>query len=135
MEWTEDLAVGVKRIDEQHKELFRRINALVDAIRKSECKYTIDGTIQFLAEYAASHFGEEEGFMAEHHYPEFKQHRAQHEIFLRALDSLKRQAAEPRIKGSSYDLSVETNRVVVDWIIAHIMRVDKKLGAYLRRGE
>jgi hemerythrin len=135
MEWTEDLSVGVKRIDDQHKELFRRISGLEDAIRKAECKYTIDGTIQFLAEYAVSHFGVEEQFMADHRYPEYEQHKTQHKIFLRALAELKKQAAERRIKGSSYDLSVETNRVVVDWIISHIMRVDKKLGAFMQTKE
>ncbi|MDA8433383.1 MAG: bacteriohemerythrin [Nitrospiraceae bacterium] len=135
MEWTEDLAVGVKRIDDQHKELFTRINGLVDAIRTGKCKETIDGTIQFLAEYALSHFREEEQCMADHRYPEFSRHKAQHAIFMRALDDLKKQAAEPRVKGMSYDLSVETNKVVVDWIITHIMRIDKKLGAFLRTGE
>jgi hemerythrin len=135
MQWTEGLAVGVRLIDDQHKELFRRINSLEEAIRKAECKYTIDGTIQFLAEYAVSHFGEEERFMVEHSYPEYEQHREQHKIFLDALDKLKKEASRPRITGSSYDLSVETNRVVVDWIISHIMRVDKKLAVFLLNRE
>ncbi len=134
MQWTEDLSVGVARIDEQHRELFRRINVLVDAINNARCKYTIDSTIDFLAEYAATHFSQEEEVMEAAGYPEFAEHRAQHAIFMKALTDLGNQAAKPREKGSSYDLSVETNRVVVDWIIAHIMRVDKKLGAYIRRG-
>ena len=54
---------------------------------------------------------------------------------MRALDGIKKQAAEPRVRGMSYDLSVETNRVVVDWIITHIMSVDKKLGAFLQNKE
>ncbi len=133
MQWTEDLSVGVAQIDEQHRELFRRINGLEDAIRNAQCKYTIDSTIEFLAEYAATHFRQEEEVMEACGYPGYAEQAAQHAVFLKALADLKKQAAEPRGKGSSYDLSVETNRVVVDWIIAHIMRVDKKLGAFLQR--
>lgn len=132
MIWTEELSVGVERIDSQHKELFRRINGLVDAIKRAECKYTIDGTIRFLEEYALIHFSEEERYMRSYSYPEYRQHKAQHAIFLHSLSALKKQSASPRQKGDSYDLSVETNRVVVDWILSHIAQVDKKLGEFLK---
>lgn len=132
MQWTEDLSVGVEEIDNQHKELFRRINSLVDAIKKAECKLVIDGVIKFLEEYAIIHFTEEEGYMVRHGYPEYPQHKAQHAIYLKALADVKEQAAQPRIQGGSYELSVTTNQVVVDWIIAHIAKVDKKLGEFLR---
>lgn len=132
MQWTEDLSVGIEEIDNQHKELFRRINSLVDAIKKAECKLVIDGVIKFLEEYAIIHFTEEEGYMIRHGYPEYPQHKAQHAIYLKALADLKEQAARPRLQGGSYELSVTTNQVVVDWIIAHIAKVDKKLGEFLR---
>jgi hemerythrin len=132
MEWTEDLSVGVEEIDSQHKELFRRINNLVGAIKKGECKYIIDGVIKYLEEYAAHHFSEEEGLMIRSGYPEYLPHKAQHSIYLRSLADLKEQAAQPRVQGSSYELSVTTNQVVVDWIVAHISRVDRRLGEFLR---
>ena len=132
MEWTEDLSVGVEEIDSQHKELFRRIHNLVEAIKKGECKFVIDGVIQFLEEYAAHHFSEEEGLMVRNGYPEYLGHKAQHALYLKSLADLKELAAQPRAQGSSYELSVTTSQVVVDWIVAHIARVDKKLGEFLR---
>lgn len=135
MEWTQDLSVGVEEIDEQHKELFKRIKNLVDAIKNAECKYVIDGTIGFLEEYAVSHFAVEEKYMKESRYEDLQQHKAQHAIFLNSLAELKKQSAEPRVKGSSYDLSVTTNQMVVDWIISHIVRIDKKLGEFLKARE
>ena len=131
MEWTPDLSVGVEEIDEQHRELFSRINSLVAAIKSADCKNKIDGVISFLEEYAATHFALEEGIMVRHGYDEYDRHRQQHAIFLRALADLKLQAAAPRVQGASYDLSVTTNQVVVDWIRLHIMSVDKRLGAFL----
>ncbi len=60
MEWTGDLAVGINKIDEQHRELFKRINDLLLAIREQRCRAEIDKTIEFLDDYARFHFSEEE---------------------------------------------------------------------------
>jgi len=48
MEWSKDMAVGIETIDEQHRELFKRINDLLRAIKEHRCKSEIDGTINSL---------------------------------------------------------------------------------------
>ncbi len=132
MQWTEDLSVGVDEIDNQHKVLFSRINNLVTAIKQHRCKDEIDNTIRFLEEYAATHFAYEEKYMQDSHYPEYPRHKAHHARYLEHLSELKKEAAAPRVKGGSYDLSVTANQMVVDWIIDHIMKVDRKFGDYLK---
>lgn len=133
MEWTKDLSVGIERIDEQHRELFAKINDLVVAIKSHTCKYKIGDVMKFLEDYVVFHFGEEEEFMRELDYPGYGHHRAQHEEFMRNLEKLKKEL--PKLEGGkkpgSYDLSVETNQIVVDWIIEHISKVDKSLGKFL----
>jgi hemerythrin len=32
----------------------------------------------------------------------------------------------------SYELSVTANQIIVDWIVDHIMKVDKKFGEFVR---
>ncbi|NJD55364.1 MAG: bacteriohemerythrin [Nitrospirae bacterium] len=130
MQWTEDLAVGVEAIDSQHKELFRRINGLVDAIGQGKCKSVIDSVITFLEDYAVVHFSAEESSMVKNAYPEYDQHRKQHSLYLANLSDLKKELAED---GPSYVLSVTTNQVVVDWIISHILQTDMKFGEYLKK--
>ena len=129
---TEKLATGISTIDSQHKELFRRINSLVSAIKQHRCKSEIDGTITFLDDYARVHFTEEERYMRETNYGGFEEQREDHKKYLSALAGLKEQASLPRVQGVSYDLSATTNQVVVDWIVDHIMKVDMKFGAFLR---
>ncbi len=133
MEWTEKLSIGVKTIDSQHKELFKRINNLVVAIKQQRCKEEIDSTIKFLDDYARIHFAEEERHMRQAQYPGLEEQRQDHKKYLAALAELKKQAALPRIQGASYDLSATTNQVVVDWIVAHILKIDMKFGEFLRR--
>ncbi len=133
MEWTEKLEIGIKTIDSQHRELFKRISNLVTAIKQHRCKEEIDGTIKFLEDYARAHFSEEEKHMREARYPGYEEQRRDHRKYLSALAELKAQAALPRIHGSSYDLSATTNQVVVDWIVDHILKADMKFGEFLRK--
>ena len=134
MKWTEDLSIGVELIDNQHKELFSRITDLVDAIKHHTCKYKIPDVVRFLDEYIVFHFGEEEAFMQKHKYPQYPRHKAQHTKFIANFNELKKelQKLEGGKKPGSYDLSVETNQVVVDWILDHIVKVDKEFGVFLK---
>jgi len=132
MEWNEKLAVGIDTIDSQHKELFKRINNLVMAIKEHRCKSEIDGVLKFLDDYARIHFSEEEKHMSDSGYVGLDEQKEEHRKYLAMLHELKEQAAQPRIQGASYDLSATTNQVVVDWIVDHIMKVDMKFGEYLK---
>lgn len=133
MKWTEDLSVGVEAIDNQHKELFNRINSLVDAIKQHICKHKISGVIQFLEDYIQIHFDEEERYMLKYEYPEYQFHKAQHEHFKKEFSALKTELIkiEGGAKPGAYELSVATNQVVVDWILDHITRIDKQFGKFL----
>ena len=132
MEWSEKLSVGIKTIDSQHRELFKRINNLVGAIKQHRCKDEIDGTIQFLEDYAKVHFAEEEKHMKETRYAGYGEQVQDHKKYLAALVEIKAQASLPRVPGGSYDLSATTNQVIVDWIVDHIMKVDMKFGEFLK---
>jgi hemerythrin len=129
MQWTEDLAVGVEVIDRQHQELFRRIDHLVQAVKKKECKFMIGDVIQFLKEYVVEHFGDEERIMQEQKYPAYQAHKAQHEWFIGEFASMEE---ELRNEQSSYTRSVYTNQMVVDWITAHIKKLDRELASFLK---
>ena len=133
MEWTEDLAVGIIKIDEQHRELFKHISNLLLAIREHRCKAEIDDTIRFLDDYARFHFSEEEKRMEEVGYKGLQEHKLQHVVYLKNITELKHQSSLPRESGMSYELSVTANQIVVDWIVAHIMKTDKLFGVYLRQ--
>ena len=136
MEWTQDMSVGIETIDSQHRELFKRINELLKAIKEHRCRSEIDGTIKFLDDYAVFHFREEEQRMVAAEYPGLEAHQQQHAIYMKNLAEVKEEAARPRIQGASYELSVTVNQIVVDWIVDHIMKVDRKFGEYMKgRGQ
>lgn len=128
IEWTEDLAVGVIEVDLQHQELFRRINALLEACSQGKGRDNVAKIIDFLGEYTITHFSSEEKLMALHKYPEFESHKKQHELFIENFMNLKKKL---EAEGPGGHIVIETNRVVITWLNSHIRNVDKKLGAFL----
>jgi hemerythrin len=70
--------------------------------------------------------------MQESGYDELEDHRKHHAVYLNNIKELKELASQPRIQGMSYELSVTTNQVVVDWIVDHIMKIDRKFGKYVK---
>ncbi len=136
MEWNESLSVGFRKIDADHRELFKMIKELGDAINQHTCKYKIDDVIKFLENYVKNHFAMEEKYMKTFKYPEYRQHRAEHEKFMITFAGLKRGLQKIKASGSyagSYELSVTTDQVLVDWLLDHIAKVDRKLADFLNK--
>ena len=129
IEWTEDLAVGFEIIDEQHKELYRRINELLESCGQGKAREVVGETIKFLEDYVVSHFGREESLMQKYGYPDYPKHKGYHTEFINSFKELK---AKFEADGPGPHIVIMTNRIVVGWLNSHIRNVDKLLGAYLK---
>jgi len=127
--WTNELATGSEEIDNQHRELFRKINHLFEACRQGKGKEEVRRTIQFLDDYVVSHFSTEESYMKRLNYPGYAVHKAQHLAFTGNFLELKRRLEE---EGPGVFLVINTNQIIVEWLVNHIRKVDKELGAFLR---
>jgi len=128
-EWTDDLATGVELIDKQHKEIFRRINGLLEACRLGKGKEEVGKTIAFLEDYVVHHFAAEEKAQKDYAYPEYPQHKEIHDRFIVDFAGLKKRFDD---EGATLSMVLVTNQVVTDWLINHINKIDKKLARYLQ---
>jgi hemerythrin len=127
IEWTDDLATGSEIIDAQHKELFNRINALLEACRQGKGKTEIGGLMQFLDDYVVQHFSEEEDYMEKNAYPGYARHKAEHLQFMENFRDLK---TEFEKDGPGFYLVMRTKEMVVRWLLEHIRKVDRSLGTF-----
>jgi hypothetical protein len=59
----------VDEIDDQHKEIFRRINGLLDSCRQGKGKEDVGKVINFLDDYVVTHFGREEKYVIDNSFP------------------------------------------------------------------
>lgn len=129
LQWNDDLMVGYKGIDDQHKEIFVNAESLIDACQKGKGKNVVGEMIEFLSNYVVEHFGVEENLMKDNDYPDFVSHKNQHDLMIEKMKDLKNTLES---EGPSLQIVILTNRTVVNWLVSHINTTDKKLGAYLK---
>jgi len=131
IEWRESLAIGVDAIDSQHKELLLRFDRLLNACQSGQGIEELRKLQGFLDEYVHTHFSDEEALQRENRYPAYETHRAEHIYFIEQLNKLKQETKE---EGISTHHVVETNNMLLKWLLNHISKVDKELGAFLKSG-
>jgi hemerythrin len=129
IEWRESLAIGVPVIDNQHKELLSRFDKLLKACETGKGIEELRGLLEFLDTYVVTHFSDEEGIQRVRHYPGYAAHKKEHEWFIARLKALK---AEIATEGVAVHHVMETNNMLLKWLINHISKVDNELGKFLR---
>lgn len=127
--WIPSMAVGHATIDEQHQELFRRADDLIDAMMNGRAAGEMRQLLLFLRDYCRDHFGMEEGLMASTGYPVAEAHRIAHREFERRFAAIEKAMAE---KGPSAAVILDTKDLIRGWLVDHIAAVDTRLAAFLR---
>ncbi|WP_183356341.1 bacteriohemerythrin [Geomonas silvestris] len=127
--WTNDLATGVADIDNQHREIFARVNRLSEACAEGKGKEEVLKLLNFLEDYVREHFAAEEKLQIREGYPEYAAHKAMHARFIADLERL---ASTFREEGATLSLVIMTNKTLTAWLVQHISKVDMELAAYLK---
>jgi hemerythrin len=127
VQWTEDLATGVDRIDEQHRELYAQVAALHQAMRGGQLG-RVPAIVEFLQRYALEHFATEEREMAAAAYPDLAEHRRLHQQFVGEFLRHKALLAS----GIAPSAVVALSQWLTDWLRDHVRRVDGAMARHLR---
>jgi hemerythrin len=127
--WYPALELGVKEIDEQHRELFRRIDALVEAMMRRSGPEELAQVFDFLGTYVYEHFAAEESMMRIHGYPQYEEHVKEHKRFIEDFKGLQREYTK---EGPTALLLIRVNARVTQWLAEHISRTDRAFGTFLK---
>ncbi len=131
IQWRDSLAIGVEAIDNQHKELLLRFDGLLNACEEGRGKDEMKRLLSFLEEYVQTHFRDEEALQRLHRFPGYKEHCVQHADFEARIKALR---SEIDAEGISMHHVIQTNNLLLKWLLNHISKVDKELGAYIKPG-
>jgi hemerythrin len=129
IEWTSELSTDVTAIDDQHKELFRMVNALFEACNQGKGAIEMTKAMKFLEDYVGVHFSAEEDYMKKYFYPKYSAHKSEHLAFIEKFTDLKTKFEK---EGAGIVTVILLNRIIVDWLTNHIRKVDKEMGAFLK---
>ena len=123
--WNDNLSVGVKEIDQQHKKLIDLINALNDAMKVGKGKEALGKIVNSLIDYTATHFKTEEKYFDKFGYPEKLNHKIEHEAFVKKAVDFK-----TGFDKNELPLTVEVLNFMSTWVVTHIKGTDKKYSAF-----
>lgn len=130
IQWRDSLLIGVEAIDNQHKELLVRFDRLLISCEEGRGAEELKKLLSFLEEYVHTHFKDEEALQRLHRFPGYQEHCAQHAYFINQIRELRN---ETNKEGFSLHHIIETNYLLLKWLLDHISKVDKELGTYIKR--
>ncbi|GHV69341.1 hypothetical protein AGMMS49928_11240 [Spirochaetia bacterium] len=126
--WDDSLSIGIKKIDDQHRQLFDAVNNLIDAVEQGRGKDELKKALDFLTNYTVTHFADEEEIQKQYGYPDFENHHRIHESFKKMAVALAKEFLEA---GTNEALVKEVKRKFGDWLVTHIKGQDSKLGVFI----
>ncbi len=130
--WKERYKIGIPKIDQQHKELFKRSNKLITIVRNDtslENKVNeIEKLLIFMEEYVNIHFSDEEQLQKQINYPKYKAHKKTHSNFKNYIKNVIQ-----RFKNDNRDktLIMEFSGRLMTWLINHVANEDQKISNFL----
>lgn len=121
--WSEKFSVGVPVFDEQHRRLVEMINQLFDAARDDRAPEAFLKLRQRFLEYAATHLRQEEAALRAVNYPDYAQHKLEHDRYVTRVREL---LSEGPDVATTHDLL----RFLKEWWVWHIQESDKEYSEY-----
>ncbi|MEI7608606.1 MAG: bacteriohemerythrin [Rhodospirillaceae bacterium] len=127
IEWSDKVSVGVKGFDDDHRQIFDAINKLYDAY-DAGCDHEIIGYIIIdLLNFADEHFETEERVLRQLNYPYIRGQELAHQSFVKQIIDIKNNY----VTYSDRSASLKIASLLRDWLIEHIIGMDKKYQDFL----
>jgi hemerythrin len=128
--WSPSFSVGVKLIDDQHKELLNLTNDLFNHCvgdEASEREY-FKKVIAKAIEYVKIHFSTEEKIMIATKFSGYREHKRQHDAFVLTVV----EQVNAFNEGKSFTL-LSFTKFLKDWVLTHIAVSDKLYFEYFKK--
>ena len=126
IEWQNEYTVGVKELDDQHRNLLKTINTLLEEQRDKYEAAKFSTALSSLIHYAYIHFATEERYLLQVHFPNLKQHVLEHINFI-----MKTVGLALRIENSGDELRIELLHYLKVWYSYHVLGTDRNYVPFL----
>lgn len=119
--WRSKYSVNIQAIDAQHQQLVETINKLNDAMTAGKGQAVLSDIFDELIKYMTAHFSTEEGLMAAYAFPQYLEHKAEHDKFVATVQGLK-----DKFDHGDTGTVLTLSQFVVDWFQQHTLKMDMK---------
>lgn len=128
IDWNDTLSVGYRPIDAEHMRLAELVNEFHGDLLAGSSMTLIEAGFQRIIRHAADHFRHEERLMEESGFPDSHNHRLAHQQLEAQIADLLTQ-----IEAGEPVFTLELVEFLKNWLLNHILTMDKKLGEHLAR--
>ena len=127
--WHESYSIGIKEIDDQHKELLKIVNSLFSRVSGSveEERAYFSQVIHQAAAYVKTHFANEEKYMVATKFSGYVEHKKIHDEFVLKIVNISKDFDAGKrlvLEKLAYFLK--------DWVLSHIAVMDTQYARYFR---
>ena len=119
--WKDEYALGIERIDKQHKYFVGLIEKVHGAIETATHNQELEKILDDLVEYAQYHFKTEEAYFDLFEYEFSEEHKKEHKKLLQDVLDFYEQYKEDRTVSLA-----EFTEFLTDWLIEHMGSEDRK---------
>lgn len=120
--WSDELSVGNRLIDDDHKKLVKMVNDFHDALVEGHGNEVVGKVLHNLVIYTREHFAREEAEMQRIKYARYLAHKEEHDKLLREVAELQGSFQSGRAM-----LSIKVSKFLRDWLQTHIKQTDQQL--------
>jgi hemerythrin len=124
IQWSQSLSTHLPQLDEQHRQMIKLLNELVDAITQNHGQQTVTSVLHAMRVYADEHFACEETCMDRHHCPTAAINRTEHNQFRKMIADFEARLSR---EGVTDALAMQVEEQLAVWVIQHIGSVDREL--------
>lgn len=127
IEWSPEYSVGHLTLDQQHKSIIQLIGMIHDMAEGQDSEYQqLKQVLLYMMEYSQTHLEYEEKLLKQYNFPEFDDHAARHNLFVRKFVELSAEAEkDPHLR------LAELSSFLVEWWDDHILKEDMKFREFL----
>ncbi len=131
MIWKDKYELGVPVVDEQHRELFQRVDAFMKILRYTasweEKVQRVNETLEFMKVYVVEHFRDEEEYQQRIGYPGYELHKQNHTDMVNYVLQF---TEEYEKSGYSEQLMQQFAGKLLAWLINHVAAEDQRIATY-----
>lgn len=126
-QWNDSFSVGIPSIDSQHKVLVDYLNQLHDGMMSGAGSQALGSILTGLIKYTDEHFKHEEQLFKQYNYSEAASHTLEHQNLVKQVVDFNN-----KFQAGQATVSTDILNFLKDWLMNHILKVDKKYSAFLK---
>lgn len=132
-QFTEDCMIGIREIDEEHRQLFQMLNESMDLIGSgSDTSVIGKSLLQKLKDYAGTHFAHEEAYMEQIGDMELPRQKKEHAQFVEKVESYH---ISEWTEEQSTQVVNELLSFMAKWLYHHILGSDIMIGKLAKKDQ